>query len=63
MIDFLFSILYIYLIVGVAVGIYAKIVAKTNLAAMFVVMLFWPIFLITGYQSGALSGRSQKKLR
>jgi hypothetical protein len=63
MIDFLYSILTIYLVVGVAVSIYAKIVAKTNFAAMIVIALFWPIFIITGYQSGVLSGRSQKKLR
>ena len=63
MIDFIFSILTIYLIVGAAVGIYAKIVAKTNLAAMFVVMLFWPLFLVTGFKSGVLSGRNQNRLR
>ena len=62
MIDFLFSIITIYLIVGVAVGIYSKVVAKTNLAAMFVVMLFWPLFIITGIKSGVLTGRSQKRL-
>jgi hypothetical protein len=63
MFDFLFSILTIYLVVGAAVGVYAKVVAKTNLAAMFVVILFWPLFLITGFKSGVLGGNSQKRLR
>jgi hypothetical protein len=63
MFDLIFNLLIVYLVVGVGVSIYAKVVAKTNIAAMFVVALFWPLFLITGFQSGVLGGNSQKRLR
>lgn len=63
MIDLFLSLSLIYLILGVAVSIYARVVAKTNLAAMLIVTIFWPLFLITGFQTGALGDRSQKRLR
>ena len=61
MFDFIFSLLTIYLVVGAAVAVYAKIVAKTNLAAALVVLFFWPIFIITGFKMGVLSGGSDRK--
>ena len=61
MFDFIFSLLTIYLVVGAAVAVYAKITAKINFAGALVVTLFWPLFIFTGFKMGLLSGGSDKK--
>jgi hypothetical protein len=61
-INLFISLLTVYLVVGLFVSVYAKVVGKINLAGMVLVALFWPLFILTGLKSGALPGSSQKRL-
>lgn len=61
--DLILFLLTIYLLIGAGVAVYAFLAARPNPAALLLVVLFWPLFLLIGVQSGVLGGQNRKQLK